>query len=85
MVKQENWKSTYSSNVIRLRDEIANAHEIARQQLEQKARRNKEIYDAKLHFTKYVLGDLVWSCHEARAVGVIEEVGRPFRGQSKAL
>jgi len=63
-----------------LRSRIARAHDVARKHLGRQACRNKELYDSKLSFQEYRVGDVVWYLHEARKVGVNPKLERAFQG-----
>jgi hypothetical protein len=60
------------------KDKMLHAHEVAGRHLGADAKRQKEIYDAKLSFTKYSTGDLVWCLHETRKVGVTPKLEKAF-------
>ena len=53
--------TSYGDYVEFLKERIRHAHEVARKNLTLGARRQSEIYDAKLAFHKYKLGDVVWA------------------------
>ena len=69
-----------AAHALKLRDRTRRAHELARVFLARKARRNKEIYDSKLSFTQYHVGDAVWFLREARRVGVSQKLEPRFDG-----
>ena len=71
-----------AAHALRLRERTRRAHELARVFLGRKASRNKEIYDSKMSFKQYAVGDAVWFLQEARKVGVAQKLepryGGPF-------
>ena len=66
--------------VQQLRDRMRAAHEIARKYLAVNTKRSKEIYDAKLSFMKYDVGDIVWCLHENRRVGISPKLEKAYNG-----
>lgn len=71
---------SYAGHVLGLREKMLAAHEVARKHLKQSAKRSKEIYDSKLSFRQYHVGDLVWCLHETRKVGVNPKLEKGFDG-----
>lgn len=63
-----------------LKDRMLKAHEIARNHLATNAKRSKEIYDAKLAFHRYEVGDVVWCLLETRKVGITPKLQRAYDG-----
>ncbi|MEW8547681.1 MAG: hypothetical protein AB2693_29590, partial [Candidatus Thiodiazotropha sp.] len=51
---------SYGDFVTNLKERIQHAHDIARKHLSSNARRQSEIYDAKLAINHYKTGDVVW-------------------------
>ena len=49
---------------------LQRTHDFVRKQFYSSIARSKEIYDSKLSFHQYQVGDLVWFLYEARQVGV---------------
>jgi len=66
--------------VLRLQERMLKAHEVARKHIGKVARRSKEVYDAKLSFHHYQVGDVVWCLHETRKVGVNPKLERAYDG-----
>ncbi len=59
---------------------LEQAHEVARKHLHKTANSSKDIYDARMHFHQYQVGDLVWCLHETRSVGVCPKLERAYDG-----
>lgn len=57
---------------------MQHAHEIARQHMSTAAKRSKELYDAKVAFHRYSVGDVVWCLMEVRKVGISPKLERIF-------
>ena len=78
----EDLTDSAAGHALELRERTRRAHEFARAFLGRKADRNKEIYDSKLSFNQYKIGDAVWFLQEARKVGVAQKLepryGGPF-------
>lgn len=70
----------YTDHVQDLKERMQYAHEIARQHLSHSTKRSKEIYDVKLSFHNYTVGDAVWCLHETRQVGVTPKLEKKFDG-----
>ncbi|XP_045161905.1 uncharacterized protein LOC123526722 [Mercenaria mercenaria] len=70
----------YGDYVQGLRDKMLLAHEVARKNLSVHAKRSKDIYDSKLSFHTYHVGDLVWCLHETKKVGVMPKLQKAFDG-----
>lgn len=68
---------TYVQN---LQDQMRKAHEVARRHLNTNAVRSKEIYDTKLYFQQYNIGDVVWCLHETRRIGVCPKLEKQYEG-----
>ena len=51
---------TYGEYVCKLKERIQHAHDVARTHLHDSAKRQKQIYDAKVKANQYDVGDLVW-------------------------
>ena len=51
---------TYGEYVHRLKERLQHAHDVARNYLHDLAKRQKQIYDAKVKANQYEVGDLVW-------------------------
>ena len=63
-----------------LRTRIQHAHEIARKHMPRAAKRSKDIYDSKVAFHRYSVGDVVWCFMEVRKVGISPKLERTFEG-----
>ena len=65
-IKAENETGGKPSDfVIQIRRRMQKAHEVTRKHLEANAKRSKEVYDARLSFHKYEVGDVV-GCYMKR-------------------
>lgn len=71
---------SYVECVLDIQDRMHHAHELARKYLQKSACRSKEIYDSRMLFYEYQVGDAVWCLHETRKVGVSEKLTRAFDG-----
>lgn len=77
----ENWEiQSYGDYVDHLRTKIQHAHEVARKHLASSAKRQAEIYDAKLSVYHYNTGDLVWVTLEACKPGISPKLQASYRG-----
>ncbi len=56
------------------------AHEVARKHLKRAARRQKDLYDAKLNVNQYAVGDLVWYLAETRRKGEAQKLEKDVQG-----
>ncbi|MEW8545559.1 MAG: reverse transcriptase domain-containing protein [Candidatus Thiodiazotropha sp.] len=72
--------TSYGDYVDQLRQRMQHAHEIARRHLSSAAQRSKDIYDAKIAFNKYNVGDAVWCLLESRQVGVTPKLQHTYEG-----
>ena len=72
--------TSYGDYVDSLRTRMQHAHEIARKHMSTAAKRNKELYDAKVAFHRYSVGDVVWCLMEVRKVGISPKLERIFEG-----
>ena len=63
-----------------LEDRMRKAHEVARHHLNTNAVRSKEIYDSKLSFRQYMIGDAVWCLHETRRIGICPKLEKQYEG-----
>lgn len=78
-INQEN-ASSYCDYVAALQEKMMRAHDIARKYLGRSSKRSKELYDSKLSFHKYKVGDIVWCLKEARKVGVTPKLEKTYQG-----
>ena len=72
--------TSYGDYVDSLRTRMQHAHEIARKHMSTAAKRSKELYDAKVAFHRYSVGDVVWCLMEVRKVGISPKLERIFEG-----
>ena len=70
--------TSYGDYVDSLRTRIQHAHEIARKHMPTAAKRSKDIYDAKVAFHRYSVGDVVWCLMEFRKVVISPKLERTF-------
>ena len=79
-VKRDQEVLSVSDHVTQLQDRMRRAQEIARRNLKRKAERSKEVYDTKVVFNNYKLGDQVWYLHETRKVGQTPKLEKRYSG-----
>ena len=73
-------KYSYGEYVEHLKTRIVHAHEVARKHLLTSATRQAEIYDAKLSFYQYQVGDLVWVALEGCRPDLSPKLQAAYRG-----
>ena len=66
--------NSYGEYVNWLRDRLLAAHDIAREHLENAAKRHKYAYDTKLEHLRYEQGECAWYLHEKRVPGVSQKL-----------
>ncbi|KAH3789857.1 hypothetical protein DPMN_168046 [Dreissena polymorpha] len=79
-IKVANETGNQSDFAVQIRGRMRRAHEVARRHLEANAKRSKEVYDVRLSFHKYEVGDVVWLLHETRRVGISAKLQKAFDG-----
>jgi ribosomal protein L21E len=72
--------TSYGAYVDKLRENLQQAHALARRHLRRAAERSKEIYDARAMINKYKEGDLVWILHESTRAGSAPKLERNYKG-----
>jgi hypothetical protein len=72
--------TTYGDYVSQLRQQLNNAHEVARKHLQQTALRQEERYDSKCLVNQYDPGDLVWLLNELREAEVCPKLQPAYLG-----
>ena len=72
--------TSYGEFVDVLRARLQHAHEIASKYMSVAAKRSKELYDSKLAFHRYKVGDVVWCLKEVRKLGVSPKLEYIFEG-----
>ncbi|MCW4336191.1 MAG: RNase H-like domain-containing protein [Candidatus Thiodiazotropha endolucinida] len=72
--------TSYGEYVDDLKCRMQHAHELARKYMCAASKRSKDLYDAKVSFHRYELGDIVWCLMETRTVGVAPKLERVFEG-----
>ena len=70
-------KAEFVANV---QEKMWHAQELARRYLGCSSKRSKEMYDAKLSFHPYKVGDIVWFLQESRKVGVCPKLEKTYDG-----
>jgi transposase InsO family protein/DNA-binding MarR family transcriptional regulator len=71
---------SFAAHANLLRARMLKAHDVARKHLHNSAKRSKEIYDHRLSFHLYEVGDVVWCVHESRKVGVTPKLEKRYEG-----
>ena len=71
---------SYCDYVVKLRDSMEHAHEVAREHLNRNAKRQKEHYDAKSLLHVYKAGDLAWYASEAGEYHITPKLRKSFVG-----
>ena len=59
---------------------MQHAYEVARKYMSATAKRSKELYDSKLAFHRYSVGDIVWCLMETKKVGISPKLEVGFEG-----
>ena len=72
--------TTYGDYVDILRARMQHAHEVARKYMSATTKRSKELYDSKLAFHRYSVGDIVWCLMETKKVGISPKLEVGFEG-----
>ena len=72
--------TSYGDYVDSTRARMQHANEIARKHMSTAAKRSKDLYDTKVAFHRYNVGDVVWCLMEARKVGISPKLERVFEG-----
>ena len=72
--------TSYGDYVDSLRTRIQHAHEIARKHMSTAAKRSKDLYNAKVAFYRYSVGDVVWCLMGFRKVGIFPKLERISKG-----
>lgn len=70
----------YCQYVSDLQTNLQMSHDLARQHLKQKTKRQKEIYDAKSTLLKFEIGDLVWYASGSSQLDIAPKLRRKFIG-----
>ena len=72
--------TTYGEYVDVLRARMQHAHEVARKHMSSAAKRSKDLYDTKVAFNRYNVGDVVWYLMEVKKLGVAPKLEYCFEG-----
>ena len=72
--------TTYGEYVDVLRARMQHAHEVARRHMSSAAKRSKDLYDTKVAFNRYNVGDVVWYLMEVKKLGVAPKLEYCFEG-----
>lgn len=72
--------TSYGDFVAKLRERMDKAHEVARQHLQQAAKRRKELYDAKACLHHFKVGDMVWYASDLQQFHITPKLRKTFMG-----
>jgi hypothetical protein len=72
--------TSYGGYVDRLRQQMQQAHEIAREHISGCSKRHKDVYDGKTLLFSYRPGDLVWVLSEIKQLNWAPKLRRPYEG-----
>ena len=72
--------TSYGEYVDSLRDKMQHAHDVARQHLHTRAKRQHDLFDGKTPLIKFNVGDHVWFLAERRKVGENPKLYLPYEG-----
>ena len=72
--------TTYGEYVDVVRARMQHAHEVARKHMSSAAKRSKDLYDTKVAFNRYNVGDVVWYLMEVKKLGVAPKLEYCFEG-----
>ena len=72
--------TSYGEYVDILKCRMQHAHELARKYMGESSKRSKELYDSRVSFHRYEVGDIVWCLMETRTMGVSPKLESIFEG-----
>jgi transposase InsO family protein len=72
--------SSYGEYVEHLKKRLQKAHQICRENLNNKTKRQKEAYDVNQSFTNYQKGDIVWYLQNPKKENVCPKLVMPYNG-----
>ena len=72
--------SSYGDYVMKLKERMEVAQEVARKHLHKAAQRQKEAYDAKSTLNQFKSGDLVWYASESGEIHITPKLRKSFIG-----
>ena len=72
--------TNYGDYVNNIRERLNQAHSVARKHLKSSCKRSKAIYDRKMLFHHYDVGDVVWCLSETRKVGESPKLVPAYEG-----
>ena len=72
--------TSYGEYVDILKCRMQHAHELARKYMGVSSKRSKELYDSRVSFHRYEVGDIVWCLMETRTMGVSPKLESIFEG-----
>ena len=72
--------TSYGEYVDILKCRLQHAHELARKYMGVSSKRSKELYDSRVSFHKYEVGDIVWCLMETRTMVVSPKLESVFEG-----
>jgi hypothetical protein len=78
--KEDNSVPSYRPVVEAIQERMFRAHEVARKHLKASAKRSKDLYDIKMSYINYKVGDIVWLLHESRTVGISPKLEKRYDG-----
>ena len=71
---------SYGAYAISLQLTLKRAHELARTHLKSASKRQKEIYDMKIHAFEYKIGDVVWYETHRNQFHMAPKLRSPYQG-----
>jgi hypothetical protein len=72
--------TSYGEYVDLIRDRMHHAHQIARKHLQSAARRQKDLYDARVSQSTYQPGDLIWLIADSRKIDMSPKLQNMYDG-----
>ena len=71
---------TYGEYVHKLKERLQHAHDVARNHLHDSAKRQKQIYNARVKANQYEVGDLVWMETDIGQLDITPKLRVPYKG-----
>ena len=72
--------ASYGDYVWKLKERLQHAHDVARNHLQTAQKRQKLLYDTKVHQQEYTIGDLVWLESSAGQLDITPKLRVPYEG-----
>ena len=72
--------ATYGDIVWKLKEWMQHAPHVAQKNMNNSAKRQKALYDAKIHANQYEVGDLVWLETDISQLDTTPKLWDPFKG-----